>query len=164
MIFFSDLPGFENLEGLTKKKELTKNLKNMKKLVALLAVVALFSCNSTKSKTVSHQVLTDSSYKGKTTESYEVIDNHDDLKKLYDTVEDKLVPNVDFAKSRVVALFMGEKNTGGYAIGIESIRQEKGKVIVKVQKSYPEGMATMAFSQPYMIAKINTTKKIEFEE
>ena len=136
----------------------------MKKLVTLFSVVVLFSCSSTKSKSVSYQVLTDSAYKGKQTESYEIIDNHEDLKKLYKTVKDDLVPNVDFAKSRVVALFMGEKNTGGYAIGIESIRKEKGKVIIKVKKSYPDGMVTMALSQPYVIAKINTTKKIEFEE
>lgn len=138
----------------------------MKKLVALFSAVLLFSCCPTKSaKSVSYQVLTDSSYMGKKTQSYEVIDNHNDLKKLYDMVNDGLIPNnVDFAKSRVIALFMGEKNTGGYAIGIESVRQEKGKVIVKVKKSYPEGMATMALSQPYMIAKINTTKKIVFEE
>ncbi len=138
----------------------------MKKLVTLFSVVVLFSCSSTKCvKSVSHQVLTDSSYMGKKTQSYEVIDNHNDLKRLYDTVNDKLIPNnVDFANSRVVALFMGEKNTGGYAIGIESVKQEKGKVIVKVKKSYPDGMATMALTQPYVIAKINTTKKIEFEE
>jgi hypothetical protein len=137
----------------------------MKKLVALLSVLILFSCNSAKtSKTVSYQVLTDSAYKGKKKESFEVIDNHDDLKKIYNLVEDELVPNVDFAKSRVVALFMGEKNTGGYAIGIEEVRQEGNKVIVKVKKSYPDGMTTMAFTQPYLIAKINTTKKIEFEE
>lgn len=137
----------------------------MKKLVALFSVVILFSCSSTKTaKDVSFQVLTDSGYRGKKTQSYEVIDNHQDLKKLYDTVKDELVPNVDFAKSRVVALFLGEKNTGGYTIGIESVRQEKGKVIVKVKKTYPEGMVTMAFTQPYMIAKIDTTQKIEFEE
>ncbi len=136
----------------------------MKKIVALFSIMLLFSCSSTKSKNVSYQVLTDSAYKGKKTQSYEVIDNHNDLNKLYALVKDELVPNVDFAKSRIVALFMGEKNTGGYAIGIESIRQEKGKVIVKVKKSYPDGMATMALSQPFTIVKINTTRKIEFEE
>jgi len=137
----------------------------MKKIIAFFSVVVLFSCSSTKSpKSISHQVLTDSGYMGKKTESYEVIDNHNDLNKVYALIKDELVPNVDFAKSRVVVLFMGEKNTGGYAIGIESVRQEKGKVIVKVKKSYPEGLATMAFTQPYMIAKIDTTKKIEFEE
>lgn len=137
----------------------------MKKRVALLAVLILFSCNSAKtSKTITYQVLMDSAYMGKKKESFEVIDNPEDLKKLYAIIEDKLVPDVDFASNRVVALFMGEKNTGGYAIGIDEVKQEGNKVIVKVKKTYPEGNVTMAFTQPYLIAKIKTTKKIEFEE
>lgn len=137
----------------------------MKRIIALFSLIVVCSCSSSKSaKSISYQVLTDSCYMGKKTESYEVIDNHNDLNKVYALIKDELVPNVDFAKSRVVALFMGEKNTGGYAIGIESVRQEKGKVIVKIKKSYPQGLATMAFTQPYMIAKIDTTRKIEFEE
>lgn len=134
-------------------------------LVLSLVLVLMSSCSITKSnKEISYQVLTDSSYQGKKRQSYEVIDNHDDLNKLYALIKDELVPNVDFAKSRIVALFMGEKNTGGYAIGIEEIKEEGNKVIIKVKKSYPDGMATMALSQPYMIAKIDTTKKIEFVE
>src|SRR5690554_2558652 len=127
----------------------------MKKRVALLAVLILFSCNSAKtSKTITYQVLMDSAYMGKKKESFEVIDNPEDLKKLYAIIEDKLVPDVDFASNRVVALFMGEKNTGGYAIGIDEVKQEGNKVIVKVKKTYPEGNVTMAFTQPYLIAKI----------
>lgn len=135
------------------------------KLFLLLSAFILTSCGLTRSsKEISYQVLTESSYQGKKQESFEVIDNHNDLNKLYATINDELVPKIDFAKSRVIALFMGEKNTGGYAIGIEEIRAEGNKIIVKVKKSYPDGMATMAFSQPYMIVKIDTTKKIEFIE
>lgn len=135
------------------------------KFSLILSLVVLASCSITKSnKEVSYQVLTDSSYQGKKQESFEVIDNHDDLNKLYALINDELVPNVDFAQSRIIALFMGEKNTGGYAIGIEEITTEGNKVIIKVKKSYPDGMATMALSQPYMIARIDTTKKIEFVE
>lgn len=137
----------------------------MKKILALLSLIVLFSCNTSKTgKSVTHQVLTDSNYRGKKVESYEVIDNPEDLKKLYAVVKDELVPDVDFASNRVVALFMGEKSSGGFSIAIESVREEKSKVIVKIKKSYPDGMASMALTQPYVIAKINTTKKIEFEE
>lgn len=115
-------------------------------------------------KNISYQVLTDSAYQGKQQQSYEVIDNQEDLIKLYRTVKDEEIPEVDFSKSRIVALFMGEKNTGGYAIGIDEIKEVKDKVIIKVKKSSPNGMATMAFTQPYMIARVDTTKKIEFTE
>src|SRR5690606_11463368 len=131
----------------------------------LLSALLVMACSSTKdAKAITYNVLTDSNYGGKKSQSFQVIDNHDDLKKLYNAVGDELVPNIDFAKYRIVALFMGEKTSGGYTIGIESIRQEKGKVIVKVKKTYPDGMATMALSQPYMIAQVKTTRKIEFEE
>jgi len=141
----------------------------MKKVIFLLGLIAslvlLYSCSTSKSmKNISYQVLTDSAYQGKQQQSYEVIDNQEDLIKLYRTVKDEEIPEVDFSKSRIVALFMGEKNTGGYAIGIDEIKEVKDKVIIKVKKSSPNGMATMAFTQPYMIARVDTTKKIEFTE
>ncbi|MGE4346509.1 MAG: protease complex subunit PrcB family protein [Flavobacteriaceae bacterium] len=141
-------------------------MKNTIRLFWLITTIVLvYSCSTAKSaKEVSYQILTDSAYQGKKQQSYEVIDNENNLKELYRTVKDNQIPDVDFSKSRIVALFMGEKNTGGYSIGIDEIKTEKEKVIIKVKKTYPEGMATMAFSQPYMIAKINTTKKIEFTE
>src|SRR5690606_4483449 len=94
----------------------------MKKVIFLLGLIAslvlLYSCSTSKSmKNISYQVLTDSAYQGKQQQSYEVIDNQEDLIKLYRTVKDEEIPEVDFSKSRIVALFMGEKNTGGYAIG-----------------------------------------------
>jgi len=121
------------------------------------------SCAS-KSRLISYQVLAQGDYNGKKTQSYQVIDNHEELNQLYKQIKDDLIPNVDFAKSRIIALHLGEKTTGGYSIGIENIRKENGKIIVKVQKTYPQGAVTMAFTQPYLIAKINTTRKIEFEE
>lgn len=137
----------------------------MKKLLSLFSILLLFSCSSSKSaKAVTYLPLMDSSYNGKQRESYEVIDNHIDLSKTYKIIKDELVPNIDFAKARVVVLFMGQKNTGGYAIGIEEVREEANKVIVKIKKTYPDGMATMVITEPFFIAKINTTKKIEFEE
>ncbi len=141
----------------------------MRKVIFLLGLIAslvlLYSCSTSKSmKNISYQVLTDSAYQGKQQQSYEVIDNQEDLIKLYRTVKDEEIPEVDFSKSRIVALFMGEKNTGGYAIGIDKIKEVKDKVIIKVKKSSPNGMATMAFTQPYMIARVDTTKKIEFTE
>ena len=137
----------------------------MKKLIALFSVVLIFSCSSSKSsKEVTYLALMDSSHNGKQRESYEVIDNHIDLSKTYKIIKDELVPNIDFAKARVVVLYMGQKNTGGYSIGIEEVREESNKVIVKIKKTYPDGMATMVITEPFFIAKINTTKKIEFEE
>ena len=137
----------------------------MKKLLTLFSVLLILSCSSSKSsKEVAYVALIDSSHNGKQRESYEVIDNHIDLSKTYKLIKDELVPNIDFAKARVVVLKKKKKNTGGYTIGIEEVREEANKVIVKIKKTYPDGMATMVITEPFFIAKINTTKKIEFEE
>jgi len=136
----------------------------MKKIFFLCSVLVLFLSCASKSTSISYQVLAQGDYNGKKTQSYQAIDNHEELNQLYKQIKDDLIPNVDFAKSRVIALYLGEKNTGGYSIGIENIRKENGKIIVKVRKTYPQGAVTMAFTQPYLIAKINTTRKIVFEE
>ncbi len=82
----------------------------MKKILILFSVLLILSCSSSKSsKKVTYQTLIDSSYNGKTLESYEVIDNHIDLNKTYKLIKDELVPNIDFAKARVVVLYMGQK-------------------------------------------------------
>jgi len=136
----------------------------MKKSIFLFSTITLFLSCATKPSPVSYQVLSEGDYNGRKTQTYQVIDNHQELNKLYDQIKDDLIPKVDFAKSRVVALHLGEKNTGGYSIGIENVRKENGKIIVRIKKTYPQGAVTMAFTQPYMIAKINTNRKIEFEE
>jgi len=136
----------------------------MKKIIFLCSIVVVSLSCATKSKPISYQVLAQGDYNGKKMQNYQVIDNHEELNKLYNQIKDDLIPNVDFAKSRVIALYLGEKNTGGYSIGIENIRKENGKIIVKIKKTYPQGAVTMAFTQPYLVAKINTTRKIEFEE
>jgi len=136
----------------------------MKNIFILFFATALFLSCATKSSSISYQILSEGGYNGKKTQTYQVIDNHDELNKLYNQIKDNFVPKVDFAKSRIIALHLGEKNTGGYSIGIENIRKENGKIIVKIKKTYPQGAVTMAFTQPYVIAKINTIRKIEFEE
>jgi len=136
----------------------------MKKIFFVCSLLTLFLSCASKSKPIFYQVLSQGDYNGKKTQSYQVIDNHQELNKLYKQIKDDLVPNVDFARSRIIALYLGEKNTGGYSIGIENIRKENGKIIVKIKKTYPQGAVTLAFTQPYLIAKINTTRKIEFEE
>jgi len=136
----------------------------MKKIIFLCSVVVVSLSCATKSKPISYQIISEGGYNGKKTQTYQVIDNHNDLNRLYKEINDDLIPNVDFAKSRIIALHLGEKNTGGYSIGIENVRKENGKIIVKIKKTYPQGAVTMALTQPYVIAKINTTRKIEFEE
>lgn len=151
----------------------------MKKILLIPFAILLFSCNSTK-KTVEesnnnssevkktstmnlYEVLTQSAYQGKEEKSYEVIKDKTSLQNLYALVNDTEVPKVDFSKSRIVALFLGQRNSGGYEIKVKNVEEKAGKIVVTVEETKPEGMATMAITNPYSIVKINSTKEIIFK-
>lgn len=75
------------------------------------------------------------------------------------------VPAVDFEKHVVVAVFMGRKSSGGYAVKIVSIKKGKDKVRVTVKESNPpEGaMVTMALTSPYHVVVVpKSDKDVEF--
>ena len=151
----------------------------MKKILLIPFAVLLFSCNSTKktveesnnnssevkktSTTNLYEVLTQSAYQGKEDKSYEVIKDKTSLQNLYALVNDTEVPKVDFSKSRIVALFLGQRNSGGYEIKVKNVEEKAGKIVVTVEETKPEGMATMAITNPYTIVKINSTKEIIFK-
>jgi len=151
----------------------------MKKILLIPFAIMLFSCNSTK-KTVEesnnnssevkktstmnlYEVLTQSAYQGKEEKSYEVIKDKTSLQNLYALVNDTEVPKVDFSKSRIVALFLGQRNSGGYEIKVKHVEEKAGKIVVTVEETKPEEMATMAITNPYTIVKINSTKEIIFK-
>lgn len=137
----------------------------MRKIFLVFLLLLLTNCGTSKSvKNVSYQILTESEYKGKKKQTYQVIDNHNDLKKLYSIIQDDLIPQVDFAKSKIVALHLGEQRTGGYGISVESITQKENKVYVKIKKTYPNNEVTRTTTSPFTIVKIDTSKKIEFVE
>lgn len=151
----------------------------MKKLILVPFIVLLFSCDSTKKttdqkpaadgkknpSTALYQILSESAYQGKTEKSYEIIKDNASLVKLYEAVNDPQVPKVDFSKDRIVALFMGEKSSGGYAIKVKNVSEKGGKIYVAVEETKPGSgdIVTMSFTSPYTIVKINSTQEIIFQ-
>lgn len=150
----------------------------MKKIILIPFAVLLFSCNSTKKATDAkpatevkkpsaelYQVLSESGYQGKDGKSYEVIKDNASLRKLYIAINDPQVPKVDFSKSRIVALFLGQRTSGGYAIKVKSVSEKGDKIYVTVEEKKPKpgDMVTMAITNPFTIVKINSTKEIIFQ-
>ncbi|MFY0483754.1 protease complex subunit PrcB family protein [Flavobacterium sp. PLA-1-15] len=145
----------------------------MKKLLIIPVITLLISCNCKKAavaegndklKQQMFEVLAESQYQGKEEASYEVIKDEASLKALYQSINNEDVPKIDFKNQRVVALFLGQKNSGGHAITIKNVTEKDGKISVEVQKTSPKPgeNATMAMTNPYCIAKINSTKEIVF--
>jgi len=75
-------------------------------------------------------------------------------------------PEVDFSKTTIVAVCMGQFNTGGYGIEVKEIIDTGLSMVVKVEKTYPgKGcFVTEAFSQPFHMVKVDKLDKHIFFE
>lgn len=73
---------------------------------------------------------------------------------------------IDFEENRVILLDMGQRNTGGYGIGIESVSDAEDHVLVTVTLSVPgrDCIVTQALTNPYQLVKINTDKEVLIQE
>jgi protease stability complex PrcB-like protein len=68
------------------------------------------------------------------------------------------VPNIDFDKEIVVAVFLGERPTGGYAVEISSAEVTDASLTVFVKETSPNpgAIVTQGFTQPFHIVRIET--------
>ncbi len=76
-------------------------------------------------------------------------------------ISKETITAIDFSKSTILLLIDSVKNTGGYAVGVDSVKVEKNKmeVVVKYSGPKPTDMVTMAIEQPFHVIKINKTNK-----
>lgn len=144
----------------------------MKKILVLSVVLfALTGCVVTKGKNGadgapggSFEILKQDQYGGREAETTVLIKSQKELSDLYKELNLGDAPAIDFTKHNVAALFMGEKRTGGYSITIKNITIKGDTAVLKVSETKPEGMATMALTQPYCIAAITKTAKVTVEK
>ncbi len=109
---------------------------------------------------------------GFTTPQIRVIKEEQALREVYGQINKTrkpgfILPKVDFKKETVVAIFMGEKNTGGYAVNVTSVTHKSNTILVTVKETQPKAnaMVITALTQPFCVIKINTeTKNIIFEK
>lgn len=69
-------------------------------------------------------------------------------------------PSVDFKKNTVVAVFAGQKPTGGYGIAMTGVkRNSQGEIEVEYKESSPPagGFQITVLTYPYQIASINSS-------
>ncbi len=106
--------------------------------------------------------------KGKNAFGYEkpaelLIGDEQEWARVWKTVESGTIPTppvpaMDFATTRLIAVFAGDKPTGGFDVRIDQITKgSDGKtlqVIVKEKVPAEGAMVTQAFTSPYEIVKI----------
>jgi len=138
----------------------------MKKVVLLFAVVLAVSCGSTKSadgKKPLYEVLTQKSSGGAQVKFFEIISEPKEFTMIKNDpdLKDKIKAG-DITTSNFLILSAGEKSSGGYSIGIESVEETDKNIIVIVKETAPEAgaMVTMGFTTPYCVVRINSKKDI----
>lgn len=74
------------------------------------------------------------------------------------------LPGIDFRKKCVAGIFMGEKESGGYSIAVEAIREFPDRVVVFVKETAPQpgAMVTMALTRPWQAVRLARTSKPVF--
>ena len=76
-------------------------------------------------------------------------------------------PKVDFGSRTVVAVFLGTRNTAGYAVEMTGLRQDKGTLVVEWRERRPERdqISAQVITSPAHIATIpKFAGEIRFEK
>lgn len=144
----------------------------MKKIFLACFVAVLFSScsinvlnNMNSNVGTTFELLKQESYGGMEDESNLVIKTQQELNSLYNKLGIGTAPQIDFERNNVVALFMGQKNTGGYSISIGKISVTDDTTVIFAKRTVPPtgGVVSMALTAPYCIAVIPKTAETKFE-
>ncbi len=142
----------------------------MKKIAILLICIFIAACSSQKTQKNSehplYEILLQSDQDGGEFQFYEILSEAKEIKMLLSDPDlRKKIDDDDIKTANFVILNMGEKSSGGYSIGIDTVIEEADKIIIKVKEIKPaEGsMTTSVMTYPFAIVKINSKKKIEIK-
>jgi len=140
----------------------------MKKIITLSLLLAFFVACKTTAPTIggvgTFEILKQETNGGREKAANVLVKSQEELNTLYTELNISDVPTIDFTAHNVVALFMGQKNTGGFSISVGKVilEGETNTATVQIVETAPQDMATMAITQPYCIATISKSKKVEF--
>jgi hypothetical protein len=139
----------------------------MKKIPALFVAILLVSCGASPIKNSDKkplfEVLTQQNDGGASIRFFEILSEPNEIKMLQndENLKNKISPN-DIQNSNFIVLNMGEKTSGGYKIGIDTVVETDKNIIITVKETAPQpgSMVTQAFTNPFCVVKINSKKEI----
>jgi hypothetical protein len=142
----------------------------MKKILVALVAVTLVSCGATSTKSSDknslYEVLTQQTNGGASIRFFEILSEPNEIAMLQndENLKNKISPN-DIQTSNFIVLNMGEKTSGGYSIGIDTVVETDKNIIITIKETNPEpgSMVTQAFTNPFCVVKINSKKEIIFK-
>jgi PrcB C-terminal len=65
-------------------------------------------------------------------------------------------PKIDWSREMVLAVFMGERNSGGYRVAIRGVKPGEKEIVVEVEEAGPPpgAITTEALTQPYQLVVV----------
>jgi NDP-sugar pyrophosphorylase family protein len=122
-------------------------------------------------ETIPFHILVQDTYGGYTDSKFMVIETEKSLAEVFNLLNKSRspkfeIPAINFKKETVIALFLGEKTSGGYAITVEQVLDKNNKVSIFYKVTSPKlgDMVASVMTQPFSIIKIRkTAKEIVFE-
>ncbi|CAD0005343.1 protease complex subunit PrcB family protein [Flavobacterium salmonis] len=138
----------------------------MKKVISVLAVFVLISCGAkktSKSNVALYEVLTQQSDGGGNIKFFEILSEPNEILMLQnDPLLKSKMKHDDINNSNYVILNMGEKNSGGYSIGVEKVEETEKNIIITVKENAPakDAMVIQVISYPYTVVKVHSKKEI----
>jgi len=154
----------------------------MNKGIILIGIITIISLSNltdcVEENIVEFETTIKGAYCGHNESGNYVIKNESDWENLWDTVYSHKtpkpsLPKIDFTQHMVIAVFMGEKSSGGYNIEIVKVKEKNNifEVYIEEHTPAPWTVVTEVFTQPFHIikmrlidtdAKFVTTEKIIF--
>ncbi|MCC9016208.1 MULTISPECIES: protease complex subunit PrcB family protein [Flavobacterium] len=139
----------------------------MKKVISVLVILVLVSCgvkkNADGTSKILYEVLTEQSDGGGNIKFFEILTEPNEIKMLENDPHLKAkMKQDDISNSNYVILNMGEKNTGGYSIGVEKVEETDKNIIITVKENNPaaDAMVTQVITYPYTVIKVHSKKEI----
>lgn len=139
----------------------------MKKYIIALLSFTILSCGVSApkitDKNVLYEVLTQQANGGANIRFFEILSEPKEIKMLQndENLRNKISPTA-IQNSNFVILNMGEKTTGGYSIGVDSVLETDKNIIITVKDNNPKlgDMVSQVITYPFCVVKINSKKDI----
>ncbi len=113
-----------------------------------------------------YEVMYQDDYAGAAIQFFEIVTESKEFKMLLNDEKLKRKINPDDIKtSNFLILNLGEKSSGGYAIGVEKVEETTDNILVTVKEVSPKPgeNITFAMTYPMCIVKINSKKEVIFK-
>lgn len=138
-------------------------------LVSVLAIVMVSGCVA---QGLEFETVSRGAYSGHPEEGRYVVNSQAEWEGLWNRTNSITfpvpdLPEVDFSQSTIIAVFLGQRNTGGYGIEVVEILAQDGGALVRFHKTSPPAgsFVTQALTQPYHIVKVSKVEgEVSFEE